>query len=344
MKEARLYERLGGYATRCLTCERRCLIKPGERGFCKTRLNIDGKLYTLVYGDLNAISANPIEKKPFFHFYPGSLALTFSTHSCNFPCPWCQNWELSRSIPDPSRARFVPPSELLDLATLEGCQGLSVSFTEPLMLFEYSLDVFPMAKRLGLYNNYVSNGYMTLEALRMLIEAGMDAIKFDVKGDADAVRLFCNADVEIVWRNASEARRLGAHVEVVNLVIPDVNDDEACLSEIVERHLKTLGPEVPLHFTRYYPAYKFDKPPTPVKVLEKACEMARRMGAYYVYIGNVPGHKYENTYCPSCGEVLIKRYGLSVIQIRLREDLKCPNCEREIPIVGKAVVRKGIFW
>jgi len=255
----------------------------------------------------------------------------------------CQNWHLSKSQPEPEKSRYIDPVRMVELAVAERCQGLSVSFTEPLMLFEYSLDVFPIARRRGLYNNYVSNGYMTLDTLLRLREAGMDAIKFDVKGGVEAVKRFCGADVNVVWRNAAEAKRLGLHVEIVNLVVQAVNDDESCLREVIESHLHSVGPHTPLHFTGYYPAYRFQNPSTPVETLEKAYEMAKRQGVQYPYIGNVPGHRYENTYCPSCGETLIKRHGFSVVNISLSEDKRCIKCREEIPLVGNPVMRKSFL-
>jgi pyruvate formate lyase activating enzyme len=201
-------------------------------------------------------------------------------------------------------------------------------------MFEYSFDVFKLANAQGLYNTFVTNCYMSLEALRMLREAGLDAINIDVKGDAEAVRKYCGADVEVVWRNVREAKRLGMHVEVVNLVIPGVNDREEQLRELARRHLREAGKETPLHFTAYYPAYKFDAPPTPVATLERAHDIAMSEGAEFVYIGNVPGHPYENTYCSGCGKLLIKRHGLEVVRVDLRNN-KCPGCGRGIPIVGK---------
>lgn len=299
-------------------------------------MNIGGELYTLVYGDLSSISANPIEKKPFFHFWPGSQALTVGTWGCNFTCPWCQNWETSKYPPEPMKASYVSPEQLARMVALEGCQGTSISFNEPTMLFEYSLDVFPVAKRSGFYNTFVSNGYMTLEALKILRDAGMDAIKFDLKGDRGAVRRYCAADVDVVWRNIREARGLGMHVEVVNLIIPGVNDDEEALVGIAQRCLKEVGPDVPLHFTRFYPAYKMtDRSATPVSTLERARELARKHGIHYTYIGNVPGHRWENTYCHNCGELLIQRYGFYVVKHRITERKRCVKCDTEIPISGR---------
>lgn len=271
-------------------------------------------------------------RKPLYHFYPGTRALTFSTWSCNFTCPWCQNWTLSKFKPDPSKANYVSPKEIVELAVKSGCQGVSVSFTEPTLLFEYSLDVFPLALNAGLYTNYVSNGYMTIEALKMLREAGLQSIKIDVKGGSGAVQRFCGADVSIVWRNAKLAKDMGMHVEIVNLVIPTVNDDEGTLREVVENHVKYLGVDVPIHFTAYYPAYKFKAPPTPVEKLEETYRLAKAFGVKYPYIGNVPGHKYENTYCPNCGRLLIRRVGIFSVDVKLTDDGRCPNCGEAVPI------------
>lgn len=335
-----LYERLKDGKVRCQVCERRCVIPLDGWGFCGTRFNREGRLYTAVYGDINALESRPIEIKPFFHFWPGSSALTFSTWSCNFNCPWCQNHSLSKVKPNPSKANYIPPERMVELAVKRRDEGICVSFTEPLMLFEYSLDVFKLAKANGLYNTYVSNGYMTAEALRLLVEAGMDAIKVDVKGDEEVYEKYCGGvKLDFVWRNAREAKRLGLHVEMVNLVVTGVNDDEACLSQVIEQHLKEVGSETPLHFTRYHPAYKFTAPPTKVETLEKAYAMAKRAGVLYPYIGNVPGHPYENTYCPNCGQVLIERYGYLVTRYFITKDKKCPNCNYPVHVVGEYIRR-----
>ncbi len=262
--------------------------------------------------------------------------MTFSTWSCNFTCPWCQNWQLSKSSPDLEAANFISPEEMVARALREGCEGLSVSFTEPLLLFEYTLDAFPLAQAKGLYNNYVSNGYMTLDALRMLRAAGMDAMKFDVKGCEEPVTRHCGADVNVVWRNAREAKRLGMHVEIVTLLIPGVNDGDECLEELIGRHLDSVGVETPLHFTAYYPAYRFTNPPTRVEDLERAHAKAVREGVRYAYVGNVPGHRLENTYCPRCGELVIRRHGLDSVEVRLGPGKSCMKCGEAIPIVGEA--------
>ena len=331
IRKALLWRKTGD-EIECGLCERRCTISPNERGFCRTRLNLEGELYTLVYGNISSLSANPAEKKPFFHFLPGKLFLTAGTFSCNFACPWCQNYEISKVDPDIESPVFISPEQFVRACLSERCVGTSLSFNEPTLLFEYALDLFPLAHKFGLVNTYVSNGYMTLQALRMLYEAGLDAINIDVKGDREAVRRYCGADVELVWRNVREAKRMGIHVEVVNLVIPGVNDREEQFRALVRRHLEEAGAETPLHFTAYYPAYKFTAPPTPAKTLEKAREIALSEGIEFVYLGNVPGHHGENTYCPDCGELLIKRFGFEVVEMNLHES-SCPRCGRKIPII-----------
>ncbi len=203
-------------------------------------------------------------------------------------------------------------------------------------MFEYAIDVFKLALKENLYNTYVSNGYMTKEALQILAESGLHAINFDVKGDAEVVRRYCNADVRYVWRNIKLAYEHNLHVEVINLIIPGINDEERIISEIIKK-LLGISDEIPLHFTRFFPAYRMlDLPPTPIKTLEKAYKMAKEAGVKYVYIGNVPGHEYENTYCPNCNYLLIKRYCFDILEYRIRNG-KCPKCGEEILVVGKYI-------
>jgi len=338
VKEALLYESLSEGRVRCSLCERRCVVALDDKGFCKTRVNVEGRLYTLVYGGLSALESRPIEIKPLFHYWPGSTALTFSTWSCNFDCVWCQNYHLSKTPPDPVKASYISPERVVEAAVRARDNGLCVSFQEPTVLTEWVLPVFRLGRERGLYCCYVSNGYMTLEALEMLREAGLDGLKVDVKGDAEAYRRYCGgADVEKVWRNIEEAKRLGLHVEVVNLVVTGVNDDDACLREVIERHLKEAGTETPLHFTRYYPAYQFHNPATRVETLERAYEMAKEAGVLYPYLGNVRGHRYENTYCPNCGENLIRRFSSRILRYKVTEDKKCPKCRQPISITGEHV-------
>lgn len=322
-------------AVQCALCRRGCHIKSGEVGFCRTRRNEQGRLQSIVYGRLAALESRPIEIKPFFHFYPGSTALTYCCYSCNLRCCWCQNWHLSRTDPVHVRAEYVSPQDLVDMALRFGDKGLCCSFTEPTLLHEYNLAAFSLAKAAGLYTCYVSNGYMTLHALRELREAGLDAIKIDVKGDAKVYREYCAAPHgELVWETAAAAKELGLHVEIVNLVVTGVNDSEQALHYVIQSHLQAVGAETPLHFTRYYPAHQMHAPPTPISTLEHAYDLARQAGLAYVYLGNVPGHPAENTYCPSCGQLLIERLGYRIRRNLLTPSKQCPSCGRSIPCIG----------
>jgi pyruvate formate lyase activating enzyme len=343
VQKATFYEKLADNKARCTLCERKCEISPNAKGFCKTRINIDGDLYTLVYGDLSAIESRPIEIKPFFHYWPGSTALTFSTWSCNLDCIWCQNSHLSKLEPQPAKAIYYSPEKIVETAMCNEDAGLCGSFQEPTLLSEWAIPLFRQGKEKGIkYCCYVSNGYMTLEVLKALYEAGMDGLKIDIKGDEETYAKYCGEIyVEKIWRNAREAKQFGLHVEIVNLVVRDVNDDEEALKWVIERHLKEVGAETPLHFTRYFPAYKFDNAPTRIETLERAYELAKKAGVLYPYVGNVVRHDYEDTYCHNCGEKLIQRREYWIVRYGLTDDKKCPKCGTTIPIVGKYCGRQG---
>ena len=338
-----LFEKRGDVVV-CRVCNRLCRIPEGGWGYCGTRFNNNGALFTATYGDLSAIESRPIEIKPFFHYWPGSTSLTFSTWSCNFDCPWCQNYHLSKSKPDPRAALYVDPTRLVDIAIKNRDQGLCVSFNEPTMLFEYCLDVFPLAKRGGLYCCFVSNGFMTSEALDMLIRAGLDGLKVDIKGNEEVYERYVGVKgAGLVWENVERALKAGLHVEVVFLIVNGVNDSEDCIREVIENHLKRAGPEVPLHFTRYFPAYKFRNPPTPIEVIEGAYQMAKKMGLLYPYVGNIPDHPGNHTYCPTCNKPVIKRFQWGVYEVKLTTDKKCLYCKSPIPITGTVQVTQRGF-
>ena len=343
--EALLYEARSDGSALCGVCERRCRIPEGERGFCGSRQNIGGRLYAIAYGNLTSVTNNPIEKKPLFHYWPGSRALSAGSRGCNLRCAYCQNYSLSMASADPERTGHTSPEAFVALAFREGSQGLSFTFNEAsCTLLEYILDCFRLAAPKGLYRNLNTNGYMTPEALDLLIEAGMDSMCFDVKGDESFYKRLCNgANPEPVWRNAAEAKRRSLHVEVVNLVIPGANDGKRSIGEIIARTRDELGRDTPLHFTRFYPAYRAREfglnRTTPIETLEGARSRALEAGLEYVYIGNVPGHRGENTYCPVCEHLLIERRGFTIIGYEITDEGFCPDCEREIPIVGKPSMR-----
>lgn len=331
VKEGLLQEKVDD-RLRCLTCERRCLLAEGASGWCRTRTNIEGTLVTLTYGNVSSLSANPIEKKPLHHFFPGSVALTAGSWSCNFGCPWCQNWDISKS--PPRYGRYMSPEQFVATAFRSDCQGTSISLNEPTLSLEWSLDVFRLAREKGLYNTYVTNGYMTVQALDLLIDAGLDAMNVDIKGNAEAVKKHCKGiDVEKVWRNCGLAKEQGVHLEITTLVIPSVNHDDQTLRGIAERIREELGGDTPWHISGYYPAHGFHAPPTPLSALERGWRIGKQEGLQFVYLGNVLGHRLENTYCPECRELLIRRHGLSVVDYRV-QDSACPACGRAIPIVA----------
>jgi len=328
VRESLLQEKTDG-KVRCNVCERRCTIVPGGLGWCRTRLNRGGKLVTLIYGAVTSLSANPIEKKPFYHFHPGTTALTAGSWSCNFGCPWCQNWDISKSAPR-EQSKYISPEQFVELTENYGCQGTSISFNEPTLSLEWSLDIFRLACRRGVYSTYVTNGYMTPEALSLLVDADLGAMNIDIKGDTAAVRKLCKRiDMEKVWAACKFARSHGVHIETTTLVIPTVNDADTTLRGIAERIVSDLGPEVPWHVTGYHPAYRFTAPLTPVHTLERAWQVGKDAGLDYVYVGNVPGHQYDNTYCPACGARLIERLGFAVLSNTIRHS-RCPQCGRHV--------------
>ena len=327
VRESLLQERVGNKA-RCNVCARRCVIPSGGQGWCRTRENRAGTLLTLIYGDVSSQAANPIEKKPLFHFHPGSWCYTVGSWSCNFGCPWCQNWDISKVTSD--GGEFISPRRMIELTERSGCDGTSISFNEPTLSLEWSLEVFRLAKARGLYNTFVTNGYLTPEALDMLIDAGLDAMNVDIKGDFAGVRKYCKGiDVNYVWAVCRLARMRRVHIEITTLVVPTVNDAPDVLHGIAARIAGELGPEVPWHVSGYYPAYRFAVPPTPVRTLERAWHIGREAGLEFVYVGNVPGHRYDNTYCPQCSTLLIERRGFEVTSNKLTQGC-CPWCRRSI--------------
>ncbi|MFX0001252.1 MAG: AmmeMemoRadiSam system radical SAM enzyme [Candidatus Hodarchaeota archaeon] len=342
LKKAKYQSKIDDNYSQCLTCERKCKILNGNSGFCQTRVNKEGEIFTIVYGFIPAISFNPIEKKPLYHFYPGSKALTIGTYGCNFACFWCQNHHLSKTsalkaslyaTPD----EFLSPKKLIEIGLTRKCEGTSISFNEPTLLFEYSLEVFKLAKQYGLYNTYVTNGYMTEEVLRDLVEAGLDAMNIDIKGDSDMVEKYCGTDVEKVWRNAKLAKDLGVHVEITTLLIQGFNSDKNTIKSLAERIVNELGELTPYHISRFFPHYKAQNyglfEPTPIKIIHEAHNTAKEVGLKYVYLGNLPTSNYDNTYCPKCSKLVIKRKMLGIKQLYLDNAGNCEYCGFPISII-----------
>jgi len=341
--KARLYDIVGDGIVKCLVCERGCTLKSGQIGLCGNYMNVNGVLYNVGYGLLSAVESRPIEIKPLFHYWPGSSSLTFSFWGCNFLCPWCQNYHLSKKRPNVNAGtelRFTP-QELVNLALKYGDDGLCASFNEPTIGFDFLIDVFELGKKHGLYGTIVTNGYMSLRALEELINAGVDGFSTDIKGCPETYRKFMGASngAEVVLRNMRRALDLGAHVEMVFLIVTSANDTEECIKWVIEKVYDVLGPDTPLHINRYYPAYMYHKPPTPIDTLLWAYNYAKSIGLRYVYIGNIgPGSNYENTYCPRCGKLLIRRWGTEVIEYNLDGD-RCPRCGEKIVIRGKRIIK-----
>jgi len=324
----------GTHTVRCGVCRQHCEIDPDARGKCETRLNLEGQLYTLTYGDIIASESRPVEMKPFFHFHPGGSMLTIATASCNLECPWCQNAEQSRAVPRPLAARHVPMREVTDQAKAAGDIGVCVSFTEPLMLFEYCLGLFREAGSSKLASAFVTNGYMTSDALHMLVRAGLDALSVDVKGSDDVYREQCGGTEGALpaWETIANAIEMGVHVEVVHLVVTGVNDNREAFAEIVRNHLEYANENIPLHINAYNPAGGYDAPPTSVEFLEEAHAMAKEAGILFAYVGNVPGHKLANTWCPQCGALLLERSESKLAKDHT-DGFKCPSCGYALPVV-----------
>lgn len=341
LKKSKFQSKIKENISQCLTCERRCKIKKGSRGFCGTRMNIDGEIYSIVYGKIPAKSINPIEKKPFYNFHPGTTAYTVGTYGCNFECFWCQNHHLSQpESPIREKAKgegkYLSPKTLIEKAKLNNCKGISISFNEPTLLFEYSIEAFEIAKSEGLYNTYVSNGYMTEEVAKDLIACGLDAINIDIKGDSEMVKTYCSADNERIWRNAKLFSQNDVHVEVTNLLIEDFNSNKKTIQNIINHIKKDLGKSTPLHFTRAFPYFKSDEhgftSSTNIKILENAFEMANSAGLEYVYLGNILEKTGRDTICPNCGKKVIERSEFNLIELSLDKNGKCKYCGHSICI------------
>jgi pyruvate formate lyase activating enzyme len=332
IREAMLWDPMGEETVACRLCAHRCVIKPGRRGVCAVRENRDGRLVTLVYGEVIAAHVDPIEKKPLYHFFPGSTALSVATPGCNFRCGFCQNWQISQS-PRRKDGRIAgepfPPEAVVRAAVDEGCRSISYTYTEPTIFFEYAHDTARLARSAGLANNFVTNGYMTAEALEA-VRPALDAANVDLKAFRDETyKEVCGARLEPVLDSIRRMKALGIWVEVTTLVVPGLNDGTEEL-EAIAGFIASVDPDIPWHVSRFHPDYEYtDAPATPVSTLRAAAEAGRRQGLRYIYVGNVPGES-EDTSCRVCGAVLIRRRGFAVIA-NLLVDSRCPTCGTVLP-------------
>jgi pyruvate formate lyase activating enzyme len=331
-KEAILYEKLGN-SINCKVCERRCLISNGKKGFCDMRENVEGKLYTLNYAAASSVAVDPIEKKPLFHFYPGSTVLSLGSVGCNFRCKHCQNWNISQAELEDISLREIIPKDAVKLARDYNCKSIAWTYNEPTMWLEYTIDSAKLARKDNIKTIYVTNGYMTEESLD-LIGPYLDAANVDLKGMSEQFyKELCDARMQPVLDSIKRIYEKKIHLEITNLMIPGYNDSEKKIKALVNFMVNELGVDVPLHFTRFFPYYELkDVPPTAVADLEKAYKTAKDAGMKYVYIGNVPSGTGENTYCHSCGELLIERNGYQIMADSLKKDKKCPECGTNINI------------
>jgi len=334
VKEALLWGKKPDGRIQCRLCNHRCVIEEGKTGVCQVRINKGGVLYSLVYGRLVAENVDPIEKKPLFHVQPGSRSYSIATCGCNFRCLHCQNHEISQMPRDESRivGWELSPQEVVRKAKVSGCTSISYTYTEPTIYLEYALDVAKLASEEGLLNVFVTNGYMTEEALEEF-HPHLDAANVDLKAATDEFyRKICGARIEPVKNSIRKMRSLGVWVEVTTLIIPGLNDEPEGLKEIA-RFILSVGPEIPWHVSAFHPTYRLmDRPRTAAQTLRAARQIGLSEGLKYVYCGNIPGEG-EDTYCPGCGELLLRRVGFRVLENTLKHS-RCPQCSTRLDGIG----------
>ncbi len=315
---------------KCLLCAQGCMIRAGERGRCRARMNVNGELRSLVYGHPSAVHIDPIEKKPFYHFLPGSSAFSLATAGCPLHCKFCQNWEISQAQPEEFQATYVSPDSMVAAASSRQAPVIAFTYNEPTVFMEYLTDIARLAQKRNIRCVMVSCGFMNSEPLKEMCGV-LNAIKIDLKGySEDFYRGVCNAELRPVLRSIQQIAKSGIHLEIVNLMVPTLNDSETMMRGLVDWVISELGPDVPIHFTRFHPDYQLlNLPDTPIPVLERAREMALAKGVRYPYVGNVPGHPGNNTYCPGCKKAVITRNAFFVTEMNLK-DGRCKFCGQAI--------------
>lgn len=342
LKKGLIYPKLSPYFTplddksiRCDLCPHQCEVAEGKRGQCRVRENRESRYYSLTYGNPCAVHVDPIEKKPFFHVLPATQSFSIATAGCNFFCKFCQNWEISQTQPDETYNYDLPPEKVVEYALRYNCQSIASTYVEPTIFIEYMLDIGRLARKQGLLKVIHSNGYIREAPLKDLCE-NLDAACIDLKGFTEEYyREICGGTLEPVLETLKRLKQWNVHTEIVNLMIPGKNDDTDQVRAMCRWIKQELGPDVPLHFTRFYPLYKLKSlPPTPVAALEQARNIAMEEGLHFVYVGNVSGHPGENTYCPKCGKEVIRRRGYQIESIHLK-DGHCEHCGQSIPGIWK---------
>jgi pyruvate formate lyase activating enzyme len=332
VKEAMYYEKLAEGEVKCKLCPKECKVGDKERGWCGVRENSKGKYYTMAHSNPCSVHIDPIEKEPFFHYLPASLAFSISTAGCNLNCKYCQNWQISQRRPEQTNNAYLPPDEVVRKAKEYGCQSIGYTYAEPVVFYEYMLDTSIAAHKADVRAVVVSAGYIQTEPLKRLCET-VDAIKIDLKAYSDKFyKEICHGTLQPVLDTLKSLKKTGVWYEVVDLIVPTLNDTEDELKNLARWVVDNLGVDVPLHFSRFYPTYQLKNlPPTPMETLEQARHIAMDEGLHYVYLGNVrPDHEGNNTYCPKCKNLVIQRKGLFVVQNNV-VDGKCNKCKNEIP-------------
>jgi pyruvate formate lyase activating enzyme len=328
-----LWEKLGSSAVKCNLCGWRCVIQAGRRGRCMVRENQGGVLQTLVYGKAASYAVDPIEKKPLYHFYPGSTALSVATVGCNFRCVFCDNWSISQETN--ISGEEMPSEKLVHLAKSMGCRSISYTYTEPTIFFEYAYDTARLAHKEGILNTFVTNGYMTPEAVRT-IDGYLDAATVDFKGsgDPDFYKKFCGTlDVAPVFDALKAMKKEGIFIEITNLIVPEGGDSKEAFSKLVNWIVGELGPDIPFHILRFFSSYKYTGPDsTSLSGLIELWNLAKSLGLKYVYLGNVMDPRYGNTSCPRCGRAVIERVGMGVASTNLKGD-RCAFCGDKLNVI-----------
>ncbi len=322
---------LGGGDIQCKLCPKQCRVRKGERGVCRVRENRDGKCYSLVYANPCAFHPDPIEKNPFFHVLPGTWSLSLATAGCNFTCKFCQTWEISQASPEDVFSYEILPELVVKRAKQMRTRSVSYTYVEPIIFYEYMVEIGFLAKEAGLLSLIHSNGFINPDPLRNLSKV-IDAANIDLKAFSDEFyRELCGGELNPVLETLKTLRQEKIHMEITNLIIPTKNEDMSLVREMCLWIKKELGTDTPIHFSRFYPLYKLKNlPPTPVSMLEEARQVALSAGLEYVYVGNVPGHEGENTFCPQCKKMIIQRTGYMVGEVHLKGG-KCEYCGKPIP-------------